>query len=132
MTIFIDLINPGIINPISDIIVLPYGMVLSCGLLLLYRLQEESDLKVAQDLFGTTCLLHKLLYLLSITSLSFCKGDAANSSETKGACSIDDMNPTDDEGFKQLREALVKKITRYEVTDSFNFCDCFMSEVLRD
>ncbi|XP_062516974.1 eukaryotic translation initiation factor 3 subunit J-like [Corticium candelabrum] len=56
------------------------------------KLQEESDLKVAQDLFG----------------------DAANSSETKGACSIDDMNPTDDEGFKQLREALVKKITRYE------------------
>lgn len=60
----------------------------------LQKLVEESDLKVAQDLFGGVL--------------------ATAGSEENAQGSLDSMDPKDAEGFLQFREALVKKITQYE------------------
>jgi hypothetical protein len=47
---------------------------------------------------------------------------ATAGSEENAQGSLDSMDPKDAEGFLQFREALVKKITQYEVISIFVHC----------
>ena len=74
---------------------------------------------------GILPTLSVVLYPLWESKLYIGGGTAAVGSGESVQDSIESMDPKDDEGFQQFREALVKKITQYEVITVHMICTIF-------